>query len=117
MKDDSFVIILQGDVLFDFDKSVVKPEADKQLTQAAAMIQSARRVASVILINRHTDNVGKDDYNMALSQRRARAVADWFISRKYLPRGAIKTQGFGKTQPVQSNNDAAGRAKNRRVEI
>jgi len=117
MKDDSLVVILEGDVLFDFDKSEVKPEADKPLTQAAAIIKSARRRDSAILINGHTDSVGADDYNMKLSERRARAVAQWFVSRKYLPDSILRPQGFGKSNPVAPNTDAAGRAKNRRAEI
>jgi outer membrane protein OmpA-like peptidoglycan-associated protein len=117
MKDDSLVVILQGDVLFDFDKSEIKPAAVKPLTQAAAIIKSASRPGSVILINGHTDNVGTDDYNMKLSERRAKAVAQWFTSRKYLPDSIVKPQGFGKSNPVAPNTDPVGRAKNRRAEI
>jgi|ERR1700730_11144953 outer membrane protein OmpA-like peptidoglycan-associated protein len=117
MKDDSFVVILRGDILFDFDKFDIKPEAVQALTQAGAVIKSASRPGAKILVNGHTDNVGTDDYNMKLSERRAKAVAEWFVSRKYFADSDFKPQGFGKTVPVAPNTDAVGRAKNRRVEI
>jgi outer membrane protein OmpA-like peptidoglycan-associated protein len=116
-KDDSLVVILDGDVLFDFDKADVKRASERPLTQAAAIIKSARRADSVILVNGHTDSVGKDGYNMDLSDRRAKAVIKWFMLHNYLAGSVIRPQAFGKTQPRASNTDAAGRAKNRRVEI
>jgi outer membrane protein OmpA-like peptidoglycan-associated protein len=115
-KDDSFVIILKGDVLFDFDKSDVKPEAVKHLDVAAKTIKSIWRNRSFVLVNGHTDNVGNDDYNNKLSERRAQAVAHWFGSRG-LPYSVMRPRGFGKADPVASNNDPKGRALNRRVEI
>jgi outer membrane protein OmpA-like peptidoglycan-associated protein len=117
MKDDSFVVILQGDVLFDFDKSDIKREAIQPLTQAAAIIKSASRPGATILVNGHTDDVGTADYNMQLSERRAQAVAQWFVSKKYFADSSLKPQGFGKTVPVAPNTDPTGRAKNRRAEI
>jgi len=116
-KDDSFVVVLQGDVLFDFDKSIVKPEANKPLTDAAAIVKSASRAGSVVLVNGYTDSVGDDTYNIHLSERRAAAVAQWFIAHNYFPASMIRTRGFGKANPVASNADDAGRARNRRVEI
>ncbi len=116
-KDDSFVIILKGDVLFDFDKSDIKFEANKVLEQAAKTIKSVWRDGSVVLINGYTDNVGTDEYNKGLSERRAQAIAHWFPSRGLLPYSVMKPQGFGKLYPVAPNTDQAGRAKNRRVEI
>lgn len=115
-QDDSFVIILNGDVLFDFDKSNVKPEAVKVLDIAAKTIKSVWRNGSTVLVNGYTDNIGSDDYNNTLSERRAQAVAHWFLSRG-LPYSVMKPRGFGKANPVAPNNDAIGRAKNRRVEI
>ncbi len=115
--DDSFKIILQGDVLFDTDRSEIKAPAVKPLKQAAGIIRSARRASSKVLINGHTDDVGDDNYNQGLSERRAKAVADWFIAGKYLPASILRTQGFGKKQPLIPKTDPASRAKNRRVEI
>jgi outer membrane protein OmpA-like peptidoglycan-associated protein len=113
MKDDSFVMILNGDVLFDFDKSDIKPAAVNVLGKAAKNIKALWRNGTVIRINGYTDSGGTDDYSSRLSERRAQAVADWLSLQK----SAIRPSGFGKANPVAPNNDARGRAKNRRVEI
>jgi outer membrane protein OmpA-like peptidoglycan-associated protein len=117
-KDDSMLVVLDGDILFAFDKASLKPQADAVLQRAAATIKSKSgpRLRAV-LINGHTDAVGDAGYNVGLSERRAKTVADWFISRGYLSPSITRAQGFGKTQPVAPNTDAANRAKNRRVEI
>jgi OOP family OmpA-OmpF porin len=65
-------------------------------------------------IEGHTDNVGKDDYNLTLSENRARAVKDYLVS-KGIDEARINSQGFGETQPVADNKTAAGKAQNRRV--
>ncbi len=116
--DDALVAVLDGDVLFDFDKSVLKPGANAVLERTAATIKakSGPRLRAV-LFNGHTDGTGDASYNVGLSERRARTVADWFVARGYLPRSITRIQGFGKTQPIAPNTVAAGRAKNRRVEI
>jgi outer membrane protein OmpA-like peptidoglycan-associated protein len=116
-RDDSFVVILQGDVLFDFDKSVIKPEAEKPLTQAASAIRNALRRNARVLIDGFTDNVGTEPYNRDLSLKRAQAAAQWFTAHGYLPSSLMVPNGFGSLRPVAPNTDAAGRAKNRRVEI
>jgi outer membrane protein OmpA-like peptidoglycan-associated protein len=115
-QDDSFVVVLKGDVLFQFGKVDLKPAADPALQQAWTIIQGNPRRQKVF-INGHTDSVGNDKVNQTLSEQRAQAVTDWFIKRGYLTRAMIVTQGFGKTQPTAPNNTAQGRAKNRRVEI
>jgi outer membrane protein OmpA-like peptidoglycan-associated protein len=116
VKDDSFVMILNGDVLFGFDKSDIKPAAIPALEKAARNIQALWRNGTVIRIAGYTDGVGSDDYNIRLSDRRAQVVANW-LAVNGVQRSAIATSGFGKANPVAPNNDDAGRAKNRRVEI
>jgi outer membrane protein OmpA-like peptidoglycan-associated protein len=64
----------------------------------------------------HTDNVGSNDYNQKLSERRARSVAQYFESRRVNP-VRLATSGKGEIQPVASNNSESGRQANRRVEI
>jgi outer membrane protein OmpA-like peptidoglycan-associated protein len=115
-KDDSFAWILHGDMLFDFDKSDLKPAADQVLEQAWVKIKSMPR-QGVVCIDGFTDSVGDDAYNLRLSERRAQSVAQWFFRRGYLTPPNVKTRGFGKLQPVAPNTTADGRAKNRRVEI
>jgi outer membrane protein OmpA-like peptidoglycan-associated protein len=115
---DDSLIRISGDVLFDTDKSNIKPEANAALEKAAADIKA--RIGPrlrYVLINGHTDATGSADYNQRLSEARAKAAADWFVTRKYLERAKIRTQGFGKTQPLSPNTDEPGRAKNRRVEL
>lgn len=115
---DDSLIRISGDVLFDTDKSNIKPDANAALEKAAADIKAkiGPRLRYV-LINGHTDSTGPAGYNQRLSESRAKAAADWFVARKYLDRAKIRTQGFGKTQPIAPNTDEPGRAKNRRVEL
>lgn len=115
-KDDSFMVVLNGDVLFEFGKASLKPAAEPALQKAWIIIQGNPRRQKVF-INGHTDGVANDAVNQPLSEQRAQAVADWFIKHGYLTRAMIVPQGFGKTQPIAPNTTAAGRAKNRRVEI
>jgi outer membrane protein OmpA-like peptidoglycan-associated protein len=71
---------------------------------------------SLIDVYGHTDSTGSDTYNQALSERRARAVADYLISRG-VGYARIRSQGFGEPQPIASNDSEQGRSANRRVEI
>lgn len=116
VKDDSFIVVLSGDVLFDFGKFDLKPAADLPLEQAWARIKSNPRRRKVF-VNGHTDSIGQDRYNLRLSEQRAKAVAEWFFRRSYLAPSMVSIQGFGKTQPLAPNTTAQGRARNRRVEI
>jgi outer membrane protein OmpA-like peptidoglycan-associated protein len=69
-----------------------------------------------VRVNGHTDSVGKDKANLKLSQRRAQACVDYLI-KKGIPAQRLTAQGFGERKPIASNKNAAGRAKNRRVEF
>lgn len=71
----------------------------------------------LVTINGHTDSQGDDQLNLTLSQARASAVRDWLISKNSSFRTKITSNGFGEEQPIADNTTAAGRAKNRRVEI
>jgi len=118
MPDDSMVAVLSGDVLFDFDKAIVKPAADPILYQAVAKIKAKTTPRlKAILVNGHADSTGKTRYNEQLSERRAEAIAKWLVTRGNLSSALLKPQGFGETQPRFPNNTAENRAKNRRVEI
>ena len=112
------VIDLPADVLFDFDKATIRPDAEPALARAAELLKSYPRAQ--VSIGGHTDAKGDDAYNEGLSLRRARAVAD----RLQGPAGrSLKAEGFGERRPVAPNikpdgaDDPAGRQKNRRVEI
>lgn len=116
VKDDSLVAVLDGDVLFDFDKANLKSSAHAALEQAWLKIKANPR-RRLVYVNGHTDAIGDDAYNDRLSTQRAKAVAEWFYRRSYLAPSMVRVQGFGRSQPAAPNASAGGRAKNRRVEI
>lgn len=112
------VVDLPTDVLFDFDKATIRPDAATALARAGELLKSYP--AAAVEIRGHTDAKGDDRYNEGLSIRRAQAVA----SRLQSPAGpALEAQGFGEREPVapnarpDSSDDPEGRQKNRRVEI
>jgi OOP family OmpA-OmpF porin len=107
-------VTFAADAFFDFDKSVVKPEGKKKLDGLVGQLNGV--TLEVIIAVGHTDSVGSDAYNQKLSVRRAEAVKAYLVS-KGIAANRIYTEGKGEKQPVASNKTAAGRAKNRRVEI
>jgi outer membrane protein OmpA-like peptidoglycan-associated protein len=111
-----FVLAEKGrQVLFDFDKYNLKPEAIRQLQP---VLQALKDQPSLrVQVAGHTDSVGSDAYNMGLSQRRAQAVVDYMIKNSPTARENFAVEWFGKRQPIASNDTAEGRAQNRRVEI
>jgi outer membrane protein OmpA-like peptidoglycan-associated protein len=113
-KTDRGVVVTLGDVLFDTGKATLKPGAYATVERLAAVLKedSSRKV----LIEGHTDNVGSDEYNQGLSERRAQSVQAALFERG-VEASQISTVGKGETTPVASNEDAAGRQQNRRVEL
>jgi len=101
-------------VLFDFDKTNIKPSADKILREATRILNSY--VKNDISVEGHTDAYGSDEYNQGLSERRARSVAN-YLSKLGVDRNRMSTVGMGERYPVATNKTAAGRELNRRVEI
>lgn len=107
-------VVFNADTFFDFDKFNLKPEGRQLLDQVAQQIQTIN-LETVIAVG-YTDSIGSDAYNLGLSERRANAVKAYLVS-KGVPADRIYTEGKGKADPIASNATAAGRAKNRRVEI
>jgi OOP family OmpA-OmpF porin len=107
-------VTFNADTFFDFDKSIIKPEGKKLLDQIAAQVQTIN-LEAIIAVG-HTDWIGTAEYNLKLSQRRAAAVKAYLVS-KGVDANRITTEGKGKANPIADNRTAAGRAKNRRVEI
>ncbi|MFA6167545.1 MAG: OmpA family protein [Gemmatimonadaceae bacterium] len=99
---------------FEFDSSSLTAGAKDTLQVAVNTLKTYPDIK--IEIQGHTDWIGTDAYNQALSERRANSVRDFFISQG-IAAGRITTIGFGETQPVATNDTAAGRAENRRVVI
>ncbi len=101
-------------VLFDFNKDVIKPEAFAQLDAIYEILE--KNPAMSIELQGHTDNIGSKKYNMDLSQRRANSVAN-YLGNKGIARNRLATTGFGFDKPVALNSTDFGRSLNRRVEI
>ncbi len=107
-------VTFNADTFFDFDKAIVKPEGKKLLDQVVAQVQTIN-LDAIIAVG-HTDWIGTEAYNLKLSQRRAAAVKAYLVS-KGVDANRITTEGKGKLNPIADNKTAAGRAKNRRVEV
>ena len=107
-------VVIQADALFDFDKSVLRPDGRKSIDDAVAKLSGVD--LELVIATGHTDNVGSDAYNQRLSERRAAAVKEYLVS-KGIPASKITTIGKGESQPVATNKTAEGRQKNRRVDI
>ena len=107
-------VTLAADVLFDFDKAVLKNEGKSKLDDLATKVKAIN--LEVVIAIGHTDSIGNDAYNQKLSVRRAESVKAYLVSKGVEP-NRIYTEGKGEKQPVASNKTADGRQKNRRVEI
>jgi len=115
------VIELDADVLFDFDKSDLKPIAVDSLTKLAEVLKGMPN--SPATVDGHTDGKGNADYNQKLSERRANSVKDWLVRQGGIPASRLTARGFGMARPIAPNtkpdgsDDPDGRQKNRRVEV
>ncbi len=107
-------VTFAADAFFDFDKSVLKDEGKAKLDDVASKLGSIN--LEVIIAVGHTDSVGSDAYNQALSVRRSEAVKAYLVG-KGVEKNRVYTEGKGEKQPVADNKTSDGRAKNRRVEI
>jgi OOP family OmpA-OmpF porin len=103
-----------ADAFFDFDKSVLKAEGKAKLDDLVGKVKGIN--LEVVIAVGHTDSVGSDAYNQKLSVKRAEAVKAYLVS-KGIEKNRVYTEGKGEKQAVADNKTAAGRAKNRRVEI
>ena len=108
------LIVNMSDVLFDTGKYTLKPGAREKLSKISGIILAHPGLQ--LQVEGHTDSVGGDDYNQKLSEQRANSVREYLVTQG-VSGDAITSQGFGKTTPVASNDTAAGRQQNRRVEL
>ena len=111
---DRGMVLTLGDVLFDTGRATLKPGADRTIDRLAQALKDNPNTK--VQIEGHTDSVGGDDYNLALSERRAEAVSD-ALRMRGVPSDRYEEKGLGKDFPVASNSTAEGRQQNRRVEI
>lgn len=108
------IVLTIGDVLFATGKADLSASAKKSVGTLAEFLQENPN--RNVLIEGHTDSVGADDYNLALSQRRADSVKDDLLENAIYA-GRITAVGYGKKFPVASNDTKAGKAQNRRVDV
>ena len=110
----SILVNLPDGVTFDVDSATLKPQFRSTLDQISQSLQTYPD--SLIDVYGHTDSTGSDQYNQALSERRAKTVADYLVMRG-ITGARVRSLGYGETMPVASNDTEQGRALNRRVEI
>jgi outer membrane protein OmpA-like peptidoglycan-associated protein len=108
------LIVNMSDVLFDTGKYSLRPLAREKLAKVAGIVSGHPGLK--LDVEGHTDSVGGDQYNQQLSEDRGGAVRSYLVEQG-MPGTSVTTKGFGKTQPVASNDTAEGRQLNRRVEL
>jgi outer membrane protein OmpA-like peptidoglycan-associated protein len=108
------VLTFDNELLFKFDSDEILPEQKGNLDKIAEFL--AKNVERDVSVEGHADSTGEDDYNLDLSERRAKAVRKALLERG-ISEGRVESFGFGETQPVASNDTPEGRRKNRRVEV
>ena len=108
------LIVNMSDVLFDTAKYSLRPVAREKLAKVAGIVSGHPGLR--LDVEGHTDSVGGDDYNQTLSEQRGESVRD-YLTQQGMASSSVTSKGFGKTQPVASNDTAQGRQQNRRVEL
>ncbi|MGC1906712.1 MAG: OmpA family protein, partial [Candidatus Acidiferrum sp.] len=108
------LIVNMSDVLFDTGKYTLKQPTQVKLAKISGILLA--HPGLTLQIEGHTDSVGSDEMNQRLSEQRADAVRD-FLASQGVPVSSMTAKGFGKTNPIATNDTAEGRQKNRRVEL
>ncbi|MBL0329131.1 MAG: OmpA family protein [Bacteroidetes bacterium] len=108
-------ITLSSAVLFDFDKYELLANSKLELDNLIEQIK--KQNPSKIIIEGHTDNIGQENYNQTLSEKRAGAVKDYILSKVVMSKSKAKSIGYGSSLPVALNETKEGQDKNRRVSI
>jgi len=106
-------IVLRG-VNFDFNSSDLRSDSLPVLDQAVTLLKENPGVD--VVVEGYTDGIGSEEYNQALSVKRAEAVYRYLVNQGVTPE-RLRVEGFGKSHPVASNDTEVGRAQNRRVEL
>jgi outer membrane protein OmpA-like peptidoglycan-associated protein len=108
------LIANMSDVLFRSGSFELLPAARERLAKVSGIVLAYPSLH--VAVEGHTDSVGSDDYNQQLSERRAQAVRDYFVQQG-VNSASVEAHGYGKTEPIASNDTAEGRQQNRRVEL
>jgi outer membrane protein OmpA-like peptidoglycan-associated protein len=108
------LIVSMPDVLFDFNKYTLKSEARERLAKISGIVEAYPGLK--LQVEGHTDSIGSDQYNLELSEKRADSVRAYLVSNGVSP-DSVKSEGFGKADPIADNGTAQGRKLNRRVDM
>ena len=108
------LIVNMSDVLFDFNKYSLKPDAREKLAKVSGILLSYPNLK--LQVEGYTDSIGSDGYNQRLSEQRADSVRDYLVTQG-VAQPNISAAGYGKSDPVADNTSASGRAENRRVQL
>jgi outer membrane protein OmpA-like peptidoglycan-associated protein len=108
------LIVNMSDVLFDFNKYTLKPEAREKLAKVSGILLAYPNLR--LQVEGYTDSIGSDEYNQKLSEERAGGVRDYLVSQS-VQQSNISAAGYGKSNPVADNTTDSGRAQNRRVQL
>ena len=111
---DNINLIMPGNITFATNSAEINSNFYPVLDSVALVL--AEYDKTIIVASGHTDSTGSDSYNQLLSEKRARAVSDYFLGKKILA-ARLESVGFGESQPMASNDTEAGREQNRRVEL
>jgi OOP family OmpA-OmpF porin len=109
------VVITLNNIFFDFDQVTLKQESFPELNRVVNLMKE--KATLTIEIDGHADATGPNDYNMGLSERRAKSVMNYLIEKGKIEKDRVSIAFFGETKPVDSNATKEGRKKNRRVEF
>ena len=108
------LIVNMPDALFKTGSSELQPQVREKLAKVAGILSSYPDLK--LAVEGHTDNVGSDEYNQGLSEKRAQSAREYLVSQG-MPAKSIEARGFGKDDPIESNGTPQGRQRNRRVEL
>jgi outer membrane protein OmpA-like peptidoglycan-associated protein len=107
-------ITFNSGIMFDVNKAVLKDECRGELSELATILK--KYDDTNVLLEGHTDSTGREEYNLDLSKRRSQSVANYLATQNVNPT-RFTIMGYGESQPIVSNENADGRAQNRRVEV
>jgi len=109
-------ILIQGKVVFDTGKATIRPESDSLMQEIIKVIKENPHIKK-IAIEGHTSSEGSDKHNMKLSDKRAKAVMDYLVTKGGLDKAMFTAKGFGESKQISDESTEEGKEKNRRVEF
>jgi OOP family OmpA-OmpF porin len=109
-------IVINEKIQFDFNKATIRPESDDLMNEIIKVIKENQHIKK-IAIEGHTSSEGSDKYNLKLSDKRAKAVMQYLVTKGSLPKEMFSAKGFGESKPIADESSEEGKEKNRRVEF